>query len=273
MIIPVASIGLVCWLLCGCVSGVSARQAHYPARTIPQIEAMIRLYTTCRSYEDNGELTELRRSDDGSRVSSSKIEFSTAFERNSERFVFSYRRTDTPSFSRPQRGVIWRPGPGLGHSWQSLADDGVRDVPLPMAIDSFVGSADASAIYVPRLLFGRNDNGLENINLEALGEKSIGDAPCVGFRAGGNEHMIELWIALKDYSLRRVFEKAHFRSTVDSFPEIVNSLTEEQRKAVHSIRSTTYPFTAETTIDYLPRFDQSVDSHRFSFTPPPPPPT
>ncbi len=230
---------------------------------------MYQRYLTARTYEDQGTLVDVFRPDDGSEPSTTRMTFSTLFDRATGSFRFEYmERHDR--FFRPQRHVIWRAGSGRASMWWTIRAQDVESADLDAGLAAMAGVSRGTSRTVPSMLLGWAEGAKRNLGYVADGEGVAGGIPCSKLTAHRNDAVVTLWIGKDDRSLRRVTSRKHLDGTIDEkeIARMAEGLPEKKRgEFLQDIRKPR-PFVAEATIDYSPVFDRPVDPSRLEFTPP-----
>lgn len=231
------------------------------------ISKMKERYTTCRTYEDSGKVTVIITSKNSTRSFSSRGAFTTGFDRVSGGFMFEYKDIAGGS----TEGRLWRrtsnarPG-SLGQSWLRLNGE-LREQPeLTGAIQTFAGLSHDTSRLVPLMLLGLQESFRQSA-VQLQGRQLAGGISCFYLVASGDEPTA-IWISEADYSLRRIAMRRTLQATPDDIQMALALLppdvSEEERATF--IKDRSEPFSAETTIEYVPAFDRPLESSLFEST-------
>jgi outer membrane lipoprotein-sorting protein len=245
--------------LFGLAVGASAQQAPAPpddAALTPEtiLLSMARVYRTCRSYRDSGEVRGVLRVEDGR--AGSRRPFATAFVRP-DRFRFEF--TDSGLGERTSSYVVWIEPEGVRAWWD--AQPGIRGVEsLKEALGTASGISGGSSTRVPALLLPRQvGEGPPLATADRLDDATDRDVPCFRIKGrpravpytvttGGRvltvqDESVTLWIARGTFLLRKVEEWKDYGS-----------------------------YTQETVTTYEPEIDVDLPADELTFVPPQTPP-
>ncbi len=218
--------------------------------------SMARVYRTCRSYRDSGEVKGVLRVE-GGRAGSSRP-FATAFVRPDR---FQFRFTDSGLGERTSAYVVWTEGSEVRAWWD--AQPGVRAMEsLKEALGTASGISGGSSTRVPALLLPRQvGEGPPLATADRLDDAIDREVAC--FRVKGrpravpytvtsgsrvltvHDETVTLWIARGTFLLRKVEEWKDYGS-----------------------------YTQETVTTYEPEINVEIPADELTFAPPdtPPPP-
>ncbi len=205
---------------------------------------MARVYRTCRSYRDGGEVRTILLTD-GGRAGSDRP-FRTAFVRP-DRFRFQF--TDPGLGERSSEYIVWTDG-AVVRSWYD-AQPGVRNAgTLQEALRGAAGISGGSSVRVPGLLLpGSIGEGPPIIAAERIQDSSDRGVPCFRIRGKSQrtpytltmgaqtltvqDESITLWIDRATLLLRKVEDKKtlstyNSESITTYIPEIDIEIPPEQ---------------------------------------------
>ncbi len=212
--------------------------------------SMARVYRTCRSYRDSGEVRGVVRVEDGR--AGSRRPFSTAFVRPDR---FRFRFTDSGLGERTSSYVVWTEGAEVRAWWD--AQPGVRAMEsLKEALGTASGISGGSSTRVPALLLPRQvgegpplataDRLDDGVDREVACFRIKGRPRAVPYTAttGGRvltvqDETVTLWIARGTFLLRKVEEWKDYGS-----------------------------YTQETVTTYEPEIDVEIPPDKLTFTSP-----
>lgn len=211
---------------------------------------MARVYRTCRSYRDSGEVRTTLRIGDG-RAGSDRP-FKTAFMRP-DRFRFQF--TDTGLGERSSEYIVWTDGDEV-HSWWD-AKPGVRNAgTLQDGLRIAAGVSGGSSVRIPGLLLPRSvGEGPLIIAAERIQDGSDRGVPCFRIRGKSQktpytltmgaqvltvqDESITLWIDRATLLLRKVEDKKTFDT-----------------------------YNSESITTYKPEIDVEIPPEQLTFNPP-----
>jgi hypothetical protein len=218
--------------------------------------SMARVYRTCRSYRDSGEVRGVVRVE-GGRAGSSRP-FATAFVRPDR---FRFRFTDSGLGERTSSYVVWIEPEGVRAWWD--AQPGIRGVEsLKEALGTASGISGGSSTRVPSLLLPRQvGEGPPLATADRIDDGTDRGVACFRIKGrpravpytvttGGHvltvqDETVTLWIERSTFLLRKVEERKDYGS-----------------------------YTSETVTTYDPEIDVEIAPAELTFIPPhtPPPP-
>jgi hypothetical protein len=269
-----ASVLLGC-VLVGCAysaAPIDRAEAPTPAAKGAQnmLGAMYQRYISARSYEDHGTVVSIIRPDDDSEPSTGRWAFNTAFVRATGSFRFEYTTT-RDKFLSPDQQVIWRAGSGQARVWWTISPHQVESADLETGLAAMAGVSGSTSHTVPSMLLGWAAGMKRDLGYVADGEGLAGSVACVKMSARRGRDVTTLWIDKDDHSLRKVTKRNHHDGVYseEDIARLVSSVPEEHRAEVLALMRKPRPFVSDTTIDYLPSFDRTIEPSRFEFIPPP----
>jgi len=221
-----------------------AREPQTAAPTAQQIvEQMFSAYTSCKTYQDTGEVRTVFLENGSRRTTTSP--FSTAFARPASfRYEFRSRRGEAAW----DQYILWRQGDAV-KSWWSIRPGIITDRSFSMSVSGASGVLGKSALTVPSMLMPDElrANPIKALTgLTLVGEENIGSQSA--YKIEGKDfrgYTTTIWVEKQRFLLLQIFEKRKL-STPDGKGE----------------------FETETTTVYNPQVNGEVPAAKLAFDPP-----
>jgi hypothetical protein len=202
------------------------------------VAGMLARYTSARSYADEGTATLTAHRERG-RDTPSRMDFQTAFERETNGFMFVARPGDEVTTARAGgAGVIaiWRPVHEDAKVWWS-GRPAVRSSSVHDATELYNFFTGGVSARVPSLLLG-HPGTLATRKFQVVSDEVVGGIPCVEVGAV-TPPPVKYWIGKSDHSLRRVWGMWHVAGEKS--------------------------YDLEVQVEYAPKFDERLAPARFVF--------
>lgn len=243
-------------VMLGCAASAASQDgqaANDPASLDPVriLMRMKKVYASCRSYRDSGEVRTKGFIEGGS--FGSKVPFATAFVRGGP---FRYQFTDEGMGDRSSAYIVWTDGGTEVRSWWD-ASPGVRGpVSLQEALDAASGVSGGSSLRVPGMLLPRTvgagvllvaperleddvDRGVWCFRIRGKSRATPYERTSGSVSVTVEDETVTVWVDRSAFLLRRVEEEA----TLSTYRSV-------------------------TTTTYTPEIDIEIPAEQLAFNPP-----
>ncbi|MVM33568.1 hypothetical protein GO755_26255 [Spirosoma sp. HMF4905] len=204
------------WFMTGCVVLLRIGSVQSQDPSGKQIfERMLRVYAEANTYQDHGRVqTDFYEFGQTKPKFTTIQDFTTAYNRQANRFRFQYEVQPKPPNTPLEKMVIWSQGANV-QAWWTIWDSTSHEASLVAALGMATGVSGTSSRKVPFLLIVKPTDagwGIDSLqDVKLIGTAILDKSPC--YRLTGHlanaywkNKVPFLWIDQKTFLLRRVDE-------------------------------------------------------------------